>query len=260
MGHTRLGELPRTRAWQEVVALLAGGACVSQVANATIVAAEKGLNLATADSGLIEAMYLLMQLPLAARSPDGFANALRKVGLDVPDDPSVMDVVGGFSEAVDRRLTNGGRRDLGEMAQMAACETIASVVGERTNGLFGARTVDVRSEFARLGSVAQFGDFCRQFMARLTNRVLDYFLSRAYAHHLGGERRFATLAQQAGFEQALATHCREASAIVQRFSGEWFSKTKWEHEGVIDREQASHFAFGAMQKVVSELKAGAAHG
>jgi len=45
MGHTRLGDLPRTRKWQEVVALVAGGAGVCQVANAVIQAAERGLNL-----------------------------------------------------------------------------------------------------------------------------------------------------------------------------------------------------------------------
>lgn len=46
MGHTRLGELPRTRKWQQVVALIEGGAGTWQVANATMAAAERGLNLA----------------------------------------------------------------------------------------------------------------------------------------------------------------------------------------------------------------------
>lgn len=179
-GHTRLGELPCTRKWQQVVALLAGGAGAEQVANATITAAEKGLNLATEDRGLVETVYLLMQLPLAARAGGDFAVALRNAGLAVPDDPGVMDVVAAFSDAVDRRLGNGDRRDLGEMAQQAACETIAAVVGERSKSLFGLDGEGVRAEFARLGTVAQFGKFCRRFMGRLTQRVLDYFLSRAY--------------------------------------------------------------------------------
>jgi len=36
MGHTRLGELPRSRKWQEVVALLGAGAAANQMAAATI--------------------------------------------------------------------------------------------------------------------------------------------------------------------------------------------------------------------------------
>lgn len=41
MGHTRLGELPRTRKWQQVVALIEGGAGTWQVANATMAAARR---------------------------------------------------------------------------------------------------------------------------------------------------------------------------------------------------------------------------
>jgi alkaline phosphatase len=40
MGHIRLGDLPRTRKWQEVVAFIEGGAGTAQVANARIFAAE----------------------------------------------------------------------------------------------------------------------------------------------------------------------------------------------------------------------------
>src|SRR5262249_33228822 len=36
MGHIRLGELPRTRKWSQVVGLLEGGAGTAQIANATI--------------------------------------------------------------------------------------------------------------------------------------------------------------------------------------------------------------------------------
>ena len=50
MGHTRLGDLPRTRRWGEVVGLLACGASTAQVANATMDAAERGLNLAAEEN------------------------------------------------------------------------------------------------------------------------------------------------------------------------------------------------------------------
>lgn len=259
MGHTRLGELPRTRPWRDVVGLIAEGAGVSQVAGATITAAERGLNLASGDKALVETVFLLSQLPLAARSDD-FVGALRAAGMDVPDSPGVMDVVAAFSEAVDARVTSGSRTDLGEMAQMAATETISKVVGERAPSLFAAGPEDVRSALAALGTTTRFSGFARQFFARLTNRCLDYFLSRALAHHTGGDRRFATLAQQARFGEALSLHCREASRIVEEFSGGWFSKTNWERGG-ITRKEAGGFAHVAMLKLSSELRAGArAHG
>jgi len=256
MGHVRLGILPRTRKWRQVVALIEGGAGTAQLANATITAAERGLRRAAEDKGLVETIWLLTQLPLAARTQD-FAGALRAAGLRVSDSPSLMEVVGALSDAVDLRLANnGGRTDLGEMAQMAAAETIAKEIGGRTQSLFGTTPDDVQRAFAQIATNKQFSGFARQFFARLTNRCLDYFLSRAMAHHVGEGKRFTTLAQQGEFSKALQTHCREAAKIVEVFSGGWFSKTNWENTG-IPRDKAAGFAHAAMGKIISELREGA---
>lgn len=256
MGHIRLGNLPRTRKWQQVVALIEGGAGTAQIANATITAAEKGLKLAAEDKGLVETIWLLTQLPLAARS-DNFAQALQSAGLNVSDSPSLMEVIGAFSDAIDKKLANnGGRTDLGEMAQMAASETMAEVIGSRTQSLFGTTPDDVKNAFSKLATNKQFSTFAKDFFSRLTNKCLDYFVSRAVAHHVGEGRRFRTLAQQGEFTKALGTHSREASKIVEDFSGGWFSKTTWEKKG-ISRQDAAGFAHVAMKKIVAELKEGA---
>jgi hypothetical protein len=256
MGHIRLGNLPRTRKWQQVVALIEGGAGTAQIANATITAAEKGLKLAAEDKGLVETIWLLTQLPLAARS-DNFAQALQSTGLEVSESPSLMEVIGAFSDAIDKKLANnGGRTDLGEMAQMAASETMAEIIGSRTQSLFGTTPDDVKNAFSKLATNKQFSIFARDFFSRLTNKCLDYFVSRAVAHHVGEGRRFRTLAQQGEFTKALGTHSREASRIVEDFSGGWFSKTNWEKKG-ISRQDAAGFAHVAMKKIVAELKEGA---
>lgn len=256
MGHIRLGNLPRTRKWQQVVALIEGGAGTAQVANATITAAEKGLELAAEDKGLVETIWLLTQLPLAAKN-DNFAQALQGAGLDVADSPSLMEVIGAFSDAIDKKLANnGGRTDLGEMAQMAASETMTQIIGTRTQSLFGTTPDDVKHAFSKLATNKQFSTFAKDFFARLTNKCLDYFVSRAVAHHVGEGRRFRTLAQQGEFTKALGTHSGEASKIVEEFSGGWFSKTNWENKG-ISRQDAAGFAHVAMKKIVAELKEGA---
>jgi len=256
MGHTRLGDLPRTRKWQQVVALIEGGAGTAQVANATMRAAERGFRLAAEDKGVVETIWLLTKLPLAAKSED-FAGALRNVGLEVSHTPGLMEIVGAFSDAVDRRLANNnGRTDLGEMAQMAASETMSKVIGSRTQSLFGTTPDDVKQAFSKLATNKQFSIFARDFFARLTNKCLDYFVSKAISYHVGEGRRFPTLAQQGDFTKALATHCYEASKIVEEFSGGWFSKTNWE-KGGISRQDAARFAHVAMKKIVAELKEGA---
>ena len=256
MGHTRLGGLPRTRTWLEVVDLIGVGAGAPQVASAVISAAERGLNLSSGHGGLIEAFWLLTQLPQAAREGN-FAVALRDRGLRVADNPGLMEVVGALSEAIDGRIpNNAGRTDLGEMAQAAACEAIVETVTQRTGTLFAATPADVKATFAAMGTVKQFGDFARRFYAQLTEKVLQYYVSRATSDLVGAGQRFANLAAKAEFDKALKQHCREASKIVERFAGEWFSKTNWEKKG-ISRQDASGFGHVAMGKMVAELKAGA---
>jgi hypothetical protein len=239
-----------------VVALIGHGAAVPQVAQATIRAAEAGLSRAGKDRGVVETVWLLLQLPQAAKSPR-FVGALYDVGVTVPEAPGLMDLVGAFSEAVDACLANNrDRTDLGEMAQMAGAETLAGLLHERTHSFFDATPADVQRELGALATVAHLGYFARAFFARLTFKGLDYFLSRALTAHVGEGRRFLTLARQAAFSEALEQHCGEAAVVVQRFSGQWASKARYE-AGTISREQARDFAHGAMAKILSELKRGA---
>ena len=257
MGHIRLGNLPRTRYWQQVVALIEGGAHVRQIANATIVAAEKVLVQASRDKGLVETVWLLTKLPLAAKGTD-FVQELLRSGLDVPHSPTLMDVISGFSEAIDGTMVNnGGRTDLGEMAQMAGSETIAEIIGTQTQNVFGTTSEDVRNAFSKYSTNKQFGIFAKDFFGRLTNKLLAYFVSRAVHDHVGEGRRFQTLAQHNAFTSALTTHSLEAAEIVGDFSGGWFSKTNWENGG-ISKKDAERFAHVAMNKILSELKEGAA--
>jgi hypothetical protein len=47
MGHIRLGTLPKTQKWKQVVSLIAGGAKVDGIAAASAEAAENGLERAS---------------------------------------------------------------------------------------------------------------------------------------------------------------------------------------------------------------------
>jgi hypothetical protein len=257
MGHVRLGQLPRTRKWLQVVDLIRGGAGTVQVANATITAAEIGLGRAAQDTGVVETVWLLTRLPLAARSAD-FVVALRECGLAVGDSPGLMEIVGCVTQAVDAKMPNcKGRTDLGEMAQMSAVETLTGVLGGRLRSLFETTPEDIRSAFSSLATNKQFSTFAKDFFARFTNKCLDYFLSKALTHHVGEGQRFRTLAEQGQFMSALDRHCREAASIVEEYSGGWFSKKNWETGGEITRADIAAFTGYAMTKLTAELKQGA---
>jgi hypothetical protein len=252
MGHTRLGRLPRTRKWQDVVGLLGAGADTADVAAATLDASKRGLEDAARDPALVHSFWLLTQLPLCARKAD-FVEELAKLGVSVAAEPTLMELVGGLSDAVDDHVyRKGGRTDLGEMAQMGAAETLTSVLSQRTTNLFGTTAEDIRRELARLGTPANFSVLAREFFARLTERYLNYFLSRELSNQLdnvGANRQF---------REALSLHCKQASKIVEKFAADWFSKANYQTG--ITPKKAAGFVGHAVTKLGAELQKGAEGG
>lgn len=255
MGHIRVGTLPQTRNWQEVVTLIGLGAGAPQVATAAARAAAGALAAAADDRLFVEALWLLVRLPLAARSDD-FAAALRGCGMDVPTDPGFADILGAVADALDARTPNGkGRTDLGEMAQSAAAATLAAVIGRALDGrLFGVGPDDVRAAFAAQATPAKFGPVVRAFFADFADRFLNSFLSRTLGGQVGPDQPFRTLADHDRFRDGVKTHCREAAGIIEAFAGEWLAKHNWQSAGEIDRDEVSRFAGHAAKKLDDEFR------
>lgn len=253
MGHVRLGKLPKSREWVQVVELLAAGSGASELAAAVAVASEEELISARGDPILGATVWLLTQLPLAARS-DRFATELTSLGFAPGSEQSLLGIVAGFSGAVESQISGtAGRTDLGELARQAASESLTSLVGAQMPELFGNNPNDLRIELAKFATKDRFGRLARDFFARLTHKTLDYYLSRVLADHVGPDRAFATLQDQSRFQNAVHLHCREASFIVEQFAGGWFSKANY--LGTLTRESAQNFSDYALKKVRDELRA-----
>src|ERR1700730_3133336 len=253
MGHIRLRTLPRTQKWNQVVSLIAGGPDVERIAAARPDAAEHGLERASQDEGLAHAFWLLTQIPQAAQQPN-FSERLWELGLNVSSKPTLLDIVAAFTRAVDGHVSEGGKRsDLGEMAQHAASETLASLVGWELPTLFGPTAIDVQQALAKLGTSDRFNIVARDFFSRLTTRSLGYFLSRELSKHVGPNKRFSAINEHSEFNAALDLHCREASRIIKEFSGGWYGKTLYEH-GQITPHEARKFAHVAFNKLRAELR------
>ena len=252
MGHIRLGNLPRTRKWQQVIALLDSGAATDQIAAATLDASKRGLLDAARDPALVYSFWLLTQLPLCARKSD-YSAELKKLGISVAADPGLLDLVGAFTDSVDAHvMRTGGRTDLGEMAQMGAAESLTTTLRQQTTSLFGTTPQDVQRELARLGTTKNFSVLAHDFFARLSERYLTYFLSR----QLSSRHRGVDANRQ--FREALSLHCKQACKIVEQFAGGWYSKANY--EGGITQKKAANFIHVALKKLRAELGKGADSG
>jgi hypothetical protein len=252
MGHQRLGTLPRSREWQQVIALISDGANVELIAAATSRAAETSMIDASGDPAVRHAFWLLTQIPLAAREAE-FERALRKLGIKVPPQPSVAEITSAMMDAIDGVIKGRrARTDFGEMAQLCAAESLSAVAGSEVRDLFGGTAPAVKSALAGLATAKQFSILARDYIARLARQHLNYFLSRALSAHVGAGRRFTTVREHRAFEEALDLHCRETTRIIKEFAAEWFSKRLY--EGGINPDNAGRFVHAAFQKVREEFR------
>lgn len=252
MGHTRLGDLPKTKRWNQVVALLEEGADTEAVASETIAAAETGFNQAANDTGFRYTIWLLTQVTLSARK-DNFSQELNKLGLDVPKEAGLFDILGAFTKNIDSHLQKKKERtDISEMAQLAAVETFSEKCAASCKSLFGVTPNDVQNAIKKLSTRKNFALLARDFFSRFTYRYLNYFLSRETSKHVGPNRGFENIDEHTAFNEALAVHCKQSAVIVQDFAGGWYSKTAYETG--ITPQDAEGFTAVALKKLLSELK------
>jgi hypothetical protein len=252
VGHQRLKKLPKSRWWEQVVELLDDGGTVDELATATARAMDRALAGAIRDPALAQAVLLLASLPGAARQTN-YIGALRTLDINAGAAPNLMDTLAGVERAIDLEARrSGGRTDLGEIAQLAAASSLTKIVSPDLPSLFGTTAHDVQTALAKLDTPDRFARLSRTFFADLMQRSLEYYLSRTYARHLGPRETFTSLAAQEVFRSALAEHCYQTALIVETYSADWFSKSKF--EGGFSPQNVAVFTRTALAKLRQELR------
>jgi len=278
MGHQRMGDIPTSQKWVNVVEKIAmvsagaggrgassggggGGAAggtgggdpliVNQIAKTILEAAEGGLIAAVNDPGLQSTFYLLTQLVLSAREED-WQGSLDKIGIKLDADATVFDLTAEVQRLIDGDLSRRGRpTTIGEIARQAAGEAIADVTRDEMISLFGTDHDDLKRAVKMMSTKAGFSDLCQSFFGNFTARFLDSYASRIVPG-MAGSPAFETVQDFADFRESLFRHCHESARIVHDFGGEWFSKAQWQQG--INRKNANGFIAVALEKMRQELK------
>ncbi len=252
MGHIRLGTLPQSKKWRDVIGLLDSDASLEEVAEAAARASELDLKRAANDPTFQFVTSLLVRLPLMARAP-GFEDALSELGVGKDATASVPALLAGLNQVIDLNSFDIGRSsDAGELARSALLESLSVQLRDRLPSLFEPSPQEIRKALASFASGQNFAHLARDFFARLSYRSLDYYLSRELANHTGGDKRFASDADRTEFQRALSQHTFEASRIVEEFAGGWYGKTVWQKRA-LDQDAINAFTRYAFRKMRSEL-------
>lgn len=262
MGHQRLGDIPKTQRWNAVVAKVAGGGGGSggavaladdleDIASETLVAAGSGLSSAIDDSGLRYTFYVLTQIVLAARESDWQAG-LKEHGISLAPDSTLFDFTAKVQVVIDDYVRRHGRQTaISEMAQRAAGEAIASLVGPRATTLFGSGPEELKDAVRELSTKKGFSHLGQKFFGCFMARFLNFYLSRITPQHVGTQRLSGTTTLTE-FNESLARHCFQSAKIVHDFCGEWYSKTEFQRG--INLENTSGFMAIAVKKLQAELQ------
>lgn len=252
MGHLRLGSLPNTAPWRDVVELVAEGAAVAGVAQSTLQAAQRGIEIAKGDEGLAHAVYLLAHVTVAARDESTFVQRLADLGLPVPANPNVYDLVGALSDAMDDHLRGTrSRTDFGEMAQLAAVESLSALIGPKSTNLWESDAAPVQQAVRELSTKEGFAGLSHDFFSRFMQRYLTYHLSRELSQHVGPNQRFRDPLEHSEFLERLGVHTRQAALVVRDYAGGWYSKSKYETG--ISKISARNFAAYSLIKLRDQM-------
>ena len=254
MGHIRLGRLPKTHRWREVVSLLELPASTAELAGTTARAAELRLGELSRDAAFGYPLWLLIRVTWAARG-DAFLEDLRGVGIDLPEYATTLGAISALTLHVRDETSEWAERDhLSEFALQAFQQALTETVAREGLSLFEGSIEDVQRAFRTYSTRARFGELSRRFFAAFMSRTLRAFVDRELANHVGRDRKVGNVSDSADFLDALHTHVWQTSAIVEQFAGDWYSKHNWESKGQVSPQETQQFAGYALAKLRAELQ------
>jgi hypothetical protein len=254
MGHIRLGKLPLTRRWREVLELLDGEGDISSIANASLEAAQAGLKAVTSNPGFIYILTSIFQFLDSASAKD-FVAELRNQGYSLPDEATLFDVISGFKSKLDSDLTELLiKSDVSELAQNAFSEVLFKYASIEIDSLFETTPEIVQKTIAKFSSGNRLRGLMHEFFTSFISHYLFYYLSRELSNHVGHDLRFENIDSHREFNTAIDLYIRQSVRITDEFVPGWFGKARYEQD--ITPESVSRFAFVAFKKIREQFARG----
>lgn len=255
MGHERVGVLPKSQRWRDVVALIANSALsetdVATIASRTTANLRQRLRNIPTDDGIRAAFKFLVALSVASRTNDPTA-ALMSLGINVTPDPSPLTLTRAAHDWVD---DNRRSLEYAQIAQNAVGDAIAIWTDKnktRQTRLIeqGDRSFEV---WYKSANGAGFCELSRIFFAKFTERYLSYFLEReasAVIPNFQDRDRFQHQLRE--HVDSVSQNAFETAKITQSFAAGWFNKHA--NQGMPSDREIAGFLSIAFGKLSEELR------
>ena len=252
MGHERIGFLPLSNQWRELVSdigdLGTNADAVPSLANRTLRQVRQRFEGLERDSGLEAAFSFLLALcRLRTRAPEHDKGPF----IDLGQDPSPLEIARRLNAWIDANMDSA---EYAELAKRSGADAIAYWTKRcsRQQELFDAQQTAAQIwRAAATGSA--FSEISRVFFGKLLERYLKYFLEREASAQFGRiEDRDAFSENLARHVDSVARHAFDASKITQSFAAGWYNK--YARDVMPNRRDTQGFLSFALGKLRQELQ------
>ena len=253
MGHERVGALPRSKRWQDVVEGIADAASVDgdvrELANATLENVRSRLLGIYGDSGFVASFQFLLGLALSA-SAEVDKSSLGALAVDLEANPSPLRLASVLGQYV---ADNTQSAEYAEMSRKAAVDVISLWTEEQTRQLSFTGEYEQAYEVWRKASDARgFCEVARLFFGKFVERYLNYFIGREASSQLANTEDRERLSRRLGEHvDGVSHHAFETARITQSFAAGWFNR--YASEGMPAAEEISGFLSHSVGKLREEL-------
>lgn len=225
MGHERVGYLPKTKKWSNVVSDVAsysiGNGSVSNISNQTLRNVRYKFDNIIKDPGVTSAFEFLILLTLIPKK-DNWKDFLSKKGIQLDDKFSLIQIAGNAKQYIQKSESS---KEYSAVAIQSLIDSISSWTNNIKQGnLFTSH--DLHTELWKdAASGSGFCELSRMFFSKFTERYLRYFLEReafGKISNLSDLNHFTNKLEK--HIDDISLHAFETTKITQSFAAGWYNK------------------------------------
>jgi hypothetical protein len=239
MGHERVGLLPKTKRWREIVASIGefeAAHTVADIADSTLAATSSRFQALASEESVTSAVSAFVALArgAAAQSEDEIAAK------------PLLSVIRDLVNRIDNTTGSMEAAELVKRAISEAAITWHQSAVKQTELFPGA------GPWSQLGTPEGFCEVSRLFFGKLTEKYLCYFLDREASgviSSVGARGEFHSKLQSHVDE--ISRHSFETAKITQSFAAGWFAKHALAAQP--SERQIRKFVAYALQKIRSDI-------
>ncbi len=254
MGHERIGYLPKSKKWRDIVREVANfsasGESIAQIADQTTKNVINRYENIGSDKGVLSAFKFLILLVQSTNQKNSSA-FLEKHGINLSSNFNLLSLSKAIREYIN---LNSDSKEYSSFANHALIETVSQ--WSKQNQIQQQILFDTSvNSFAEWRPAAEGSGFCelsRLFFANFTDTYLRYFLEReasAKINNLFDRDAFSKkLDEHVG---DVSKHAFETAKITQSFSAGWFNKNA--KDQIPSNEKIQGFVAFCFRKLNSEI-------